>query len=317
MAAGLAAAVLFLPLNGAAADPRPTVAQARERLTKLNDEADKVVDKYNLAGERLKKARKKHKELSADYERQSAGVDTMRERLVAVAVNRYRFGDVMGWPALAAENNPGSLLSGMAALDHLSSEQAQTMSAFEEATRSLRERRDKAKEALSEADQARSDLRKEKEKIEKLIVRQTGLLRRLGTYKRGNTRSAGQQYTGAASGNALAALQFAYGQIGKPYRYGGTGPGSWDCSGLMQASWSSAGVTLPRTTWDQWSWGSSRRVPMDQIQPGDLLFSHGLGHVGMYAGGGKMVHAPQTGDVVKITPLDSYGRGRFVGAVRP
>ncbi|WP_433445397.1 C40 family peptidase [Nonomuraea sp. CA-141351] len=58
---------------------------------------------------------------------------------------------------------------------------------------------------------------------------------------------------------------------------------------MTQAAWRRAGVELPRTTWTQWGWGSDRRVPLDQLEPGDLLFSKGLGHMGMYAGNGKMV----------------------------
>ncbi|WP_433249503.1 C40 family peptidase [Streptosporangium sp. CA-135522] len=100
---------------------------------------------------------------------------------------------------------------------------------------------------------------------------------------------------------------------------GGEGPGSYDCSGLVQAAWRRAGLDLPRTTWEQWSWGASRRVPLDlnRLQPGDLLFSKGLGHMGMYAGGGKMVYAPPTGDIVKVVDLDDYWWGRLLGAVRP
>ncbi|MFG1694630.1 C40 family peptidase [Nonomuraea sp. NPDC049309] len=85
----------------------------------------------------------------------------------------------------------------------------------------------------------------------------------------------------------------------------------------MQAAWRAAGVNLPRTTYTQWAWGASRRVPLAAVQPGDLLFSKGLGHMGMYVGDGKMIHAPQTGDVVKVVTLDAYWRNRLVGAVRP
>jgi cell wall-associated NlpC family hydrolase len=113
------------------------------------------------------------------------------------------------------------------------------------------------------------------------------------------------------------ALQFAFGQVGKPYQWGGTGPASFDCSGFSQASWAKAGVHLPRTTYAQWAWGASRRVSLDALQPGDLLFSRGLGHMGMYVGGGKMIHAPRTGDVIKVVALDDYWRGRLLGAVRP
>ncbi|MDR8407676.1 C40 family peptidase [Nonomuraea sp. 3-1Str] len=97
----------------------------------------------------------------------------------------------------------------------------------------------------------------------------------------------------------------------------GTGPGSFDCSGLTQAAWRTAGVELPRTTYTQWAWGAGRRVSLDALQPGDLLFSKGLGHMGMYVGNGKMVHAPQTGDVIKVSDLDDYWRNRLLGAIRP
>jgi cell wall-associated NlpC family hydrolase len=191
--------------------------------------------------------------------------------------------------------------------------------AFEDATRALRLRHRQAKDALAEADRARDELAREKAEAKRLVDEQTRLLRRLGAFRTGDPDSAGMPYTGPATGDARKALQFAYAQIGKPYRWGGEGPGGYDCSGLTQAAWRAAGVSLPRTTWEQWSWGASRRVPLDlnRLQPGDLLFSRGLGHMGMYAGGGKMVHAPRTGDVIKVVPLEGYWWGRLLGAVRP
>ncbi|MFC7587587.1 C40 family peptidase [Nonomuraea antimicrobica] len=75
-------------------------------------------------------------------------------------------------------------------------------------------------------------------------------------------------------------------------------------------------MTLPRTTWQQWAWGANRKVDLDDLQPGDLIFSEGLGHVSIYAGNGDIVHAPQTGDVVKVVKLSAYGRN-LVGAIRP
>ncbi|MFF0306034.1 NlpC/P60 family protein [Streptosporangium sp. NPDC004379] len=313
MAAGLALALLLVPVGGATADPQPTLAQAKRKLAKLNDEADKIVEKYNQAGEKWKKARKKYETLNGDLSKQTAKVAGLREELVTMAVSSYQYGSVTGWEGLINQSDPGSLLSSMAAADQMAASRARYLNAFDEATKTLRDNRDRAKTALSEADKTRDELAGEKAKVEKLVKAQTRLLDRLGTYQRGNPNGTGIKYNGPASGNARAALAFAYAQIGKPYRYGATGPGSWDCSGLVQASWRSGGVSLPRTTWEQWSWGASRRVPVSSLQPGDLVFSSGLGHVGIYVGGGKMVHAPQTGDVVKIAPL----RSALVGAVRP
>ncbi|WP_346433713.1 NlpC/P60 family protein [Nonomuraea composti] len=297
------------------ADPSP--ARARARLVKLNERADQLVERYNQATETYRAARKKHQALDGELagkERQVAG---LREELAAIAVHDYQFGPSMGWQHIAVGGRPEAMLNGMAALDQMARDRAAKIQAFEEATKGLRERRDQARTALEAAARARDDVRGKQEEVERLVKEQTRLLRRLGAYRNGNPRSTGIAYTGPATGNAREALQFAFAQVGKPYRYGGTGPDSFDCSGLTQAAWRAAGVRLPRTTYTQWAWGAARRVPLDQLQPGDLLFSKGLGHMGMYAGGGRMVHAPQTGDVVKVVDLDDYWRGRLAGAIRP
>ncbi|GAA4929124.1 cell wall-associated NlpC family hydrolase [Nonomuraea thailandensis] len=314
-ATALAMTVAVVVPGAAWADPSP--AQVRARLVKLNERADQLVERYNQATEAYRKARKKHQTLETELAAKDEQVAGLREELAAIAVHNYQFGPSQGWQRLAFGGPPEAMLSGMAALDQMARDRAAKIRAFEEATRGLRERRDRAGAALEEAEQARDAVRGKQEEVDDLVDQQTKLLRRLGAYQSGNPRSTGIRYTGPASGNAREALQFAFAQVGKPYRYGGTGPASFDCSGLTQAAWRAAGVTLPRTTYTQWAWGAGRRVPLDQVQPGDLLFSKGLGHMGMYAGGGKMVHAPQTGDVIKVVDLDDYWRGRLVGAVRP
>lgn len=316
-AAGLAV-IALLPLNGAAAEPQPTISQAKARLKKLNDLAGKVVDRYNLANERWKKAKKDYDRLNKDYTQQQKTVVLLRGDLVQVAVSSYQLGGMSG-ERLVSSDDPGSILSSMALIDYMAADRAESLRAFEAANRALKAKHGKAKAALADADKARDTLAKEKTKAERMVAEQTRLLRRLGAFRVGDPNSPGIPYTGPASGNARPVLEFAYKQIGKPYRWGATGPGSYDCSGFSQAAWRQAGVELPRTTYEQWSWGADRRVPLDlnQLQPGDLLFSKGLGHMGIYAGDGKMVHAPQTGDVIKVVNLDGYWWGRLLGAVRP
>ncbi|WP_433380914.1 NlpC/P60 family protein [Streptosporangium sp. CA-115845] len=319
MATGLVIAVLLSPLDGAIAEPQPTIAQARAKLAKLNDQAGKVVDRYNLANERWKKAKKHYDELNKVYGRQRESVDALRRNLVTVAVSTYQVGGLSGGAGLISSQDPRSLLSSLAAVDQISAGHAESLRAFDAATQALRAQHGKAKDALTKSDKARDTLAKEKATTKRLIAEQTKLLRRLGAFRAGDPDSTGITYKGPASGNARTALQFAYAQIGKPYQWGGEGPGSYDCSGLAQTAWRNAGVSIPRTTWEQWSWGAGRRVPLDvnRLQPGDLLFSKGLGHMGMYAGNGKMVHAPRTGDIVKEVELDDYWWGRLLGAVRP
>lgn len=108
------------------------------------------------------------------------------------------------------------------------------------------------------------------------------------------------------NGRAATAVSAALSRLGTPYRWGGTTPAGFDCSGLMLWSWAQAGVGLPRTSRAQRSY--TQRISAAQLQPGDLVFSgNPVSHVGMYIGGGQMVHSPHTGDVVKISPLRSGG----------
>ncbi|MFE1259676.1 NlpC/P60 family protein [Streptomyces albogriseolus] len=115
---------------------------------------------------------------------------------------------------------------------------------------------------------------------------------------------------------AEKALAFARAQIGKPYVWGATGPGSYDCSGLTQAAWKAAGVSLPRTTYDQVNAGTT--VPVSQAQPGDLVFFYDdVTHVGIYIGNGMMIHAPKPGTYVREESIYYDGDSAIHSIVRP
>jgi len=102
--------------------------------------------------------------------------------------------------------------------------------------------------------------------------------------------------------------------LGTPYVWGGASPGGFDCSGLVVYVFSQVGVSLPHSSYAQY--GAGVPVSYDQLQPGDLVFFYGLGHVGIYVGGGNFIHAPHTGDVVKISSLSGSYTSSYVGARR-
>ncbi len=122
-------------------------------------------------------------------------------------------------------------------------------------------------------------------------------------------------YTGPTSTQAEKAVAFAYAQLGKPYQWGATGPGSYDCSGLAQAAWGAAGVSIPRTTYEQWA--ALPHVATSAIAPGDLLYLDGIGHVVIYVGNGYIIDAPQTGLDVEKVQLAGWYAATLVGAARP
>jgi cell wall-associated NlpC family hydrolase len=107
----------------------------------------------------------------------------------------------------------------------------------------------------------------------------------------------------------------AMSELGKPYVYATAGPDTFDCSGLVVYAYAAMGVSLPHSSYALWNAGVF--VSQDQLEPGDLVFFDGLGHVGIYIGGGQFIHAPHTGDVVKISSLnDGWYASSYVGARR-
>ena len=135
-----------------------------------------------------------------------------------------------------------------------------------------------------------------------------------GSEDSGDSDSSDDGATAPSSGKGAQVVAFAKNQLGKPYSFGSTGPGSFDCSGLTSAAWASAGVQLSRTSQSQFSDGTA--VSRDQLQPGDLVFfySQSPSHVGIYVGNGTMIHAPRPGRVVEYSKI-SYMP--FSGARRP
>jgi peptidoglycan DL-endopeptidase CwlO len=115
------------------------------------------------------------------------------------------------------------------------------------------------------------------------------------------------------AGNSAVSVAMSF--LGVPYVWGGASPSGFDCSGLVMYAYAAVGIQLPHSSYAQWNYGVP--VPYDQLEPGDLVFFDGLGHVGMYIGGGEYVNAPHTGDVVRVASLSSsWAASSYVGARR-
>lgn len=135
-------------------------------------------------------------------------------------------------------------------------------------------------------------------------------LKKVRAYDKYRTREASQR------DRAREAIAFARKQLGKPYRWGAEGPNRYDCSGLTMAAWRKAGVKIPRVTYAQYR-KVRRKVKLKDLKPGDLVFFRGRGHVGIYVGRGRYLHAPHAGAKVRIDKLTARRKRQFAGAVRP
>ncbi|MCU7820546.1 C40 family peptidase [Kitasatospora sp. DSM 101779] len=316
-----AGSALLASAGGAHAEPKADLATVKAQVDDLNEQAEASTEKYNKFKEEQQRLRKDANQLQDQVAAAQEKMAGLRERLSAVAADEYRSGNVDPTVALMLSADPTNYLQRASAQDIAASSQADLLRLLQDQQRRLDQRRAEATAVLARLDETDRALAGEKKQVQAKLGEATRLLNTLSVADRDKVNaqdprssrdSARETYTGPASGRAAAALQFAYAQIGKPYEWGATGPGSFDCSGLTGAAWRAGGVSLPRVSQDQWNAG--QHVAKSDLQPGDLVFFSNLQHVGIYIGGGKMIHAPRTGKNVEILPIDYMP---YVGAVRP
>jgi cell wall-associated NlpC family hydrolase len=242
------------------------------------------------------------------------------------------------YQSVASGNISGTIDALGVAQAHLASQQSQLQSAQDEAQAALTQAADARQAAQATVADQQATLARVKGRIGTLVAQRqaaqlaashAAFLARVASASANATPRAGSPSRGSdpsrptrpvlpnlpAAGGAATALAAAESQIGVPYRWGAESPGGgFDCSGLIQWAWRQAGVDLPRTAAAQY--GAIAHVPLSDLQPGDLLFwgFGGISHVGMYVGGGEIVNAPQTGELVRI---EAIWNGGLVGAGRP
>jgi cell wall-associated NlpC family hydrolase len=304
------AASFVVPATAAHADPE---AEARKKLTKLNEQVDQQVEKYNQVREQWKVAKKKYKATQEAGKDELATYNELQAKVSQMAADAYKAGDTGGAAGFAA-GDPQAVLDQAAVFAHLTRNRTSELSQFLGSAQRLRREQAQAKAAYDEVDKKAKEIKARKAELDKQVAKQKRLVARYDPTP--SSGGIGGTYTGPASGSARAALDFAFAQKGKPYSYGATGPGSYDCSGLTMKAWAAAGVNITRTTNSQYA--ATKRVAKSDLQPGDLVFFSGLGHVGLYIGGGQMIHAPSSGKTVTVVSINSsYYSANYYGAGRP
>ena len=305
------------------ADPQPTPSQVKAQVDRLYEEAEAATERYNGAKEKAEEAQRSLDELRDETARRTERLGSARTALGSLAATQYRGGGLGPAVQLATADDPEEYLDRASFLARAGDRNAIRISAVRHQLDEIAGLRERAAGRLADLRARQGELAESKAQIEGKLSAARKLLARLTAEERAayEAQSGGGSHAGSGSSPAPAAtarhapapapadgsraaraVAYAYGAIGKPYVWGATGPGSFDCSGLTQAAWRSAGVTLPRTTYTQINAG--RRVSHDQLAPGDLVFFYsGVTHVGMYVGNGQMIHAPRPGSTVRLDRL--------------
>ena len=315
----------FAAHGGAAgAVPRPTISQVQAEVNTLQAKIDKIGQEYLQVSARVSAARGRLAAVRSQAGRDEAQFSAAQKKLALVVVAAYEGSAQTSAAGLLTSGDPAVVLSRASLLEQLAkNQQAQAAQLLARAQQVSQVRQELQRTEYGIAT-LQTQLAGQKAKLAKLLAGKQATLDSLTAAQQqqvaANAVGAGGTttavYTGPTNTQAGQAVAFAYAQLGKPYQWGATGPGSYDCSGLVQAAWASAGVSIPRVTYDQWA--ALPHVSASSIQPGDLLFYEGEGHVAMYVGDGYMIDAPQTGlDVEKIPMNTGWYAQNFDGAVRP
>ncbi|MBL1081422.1 C40 family peptidase [Streptomyces actinomycinicus] len=328
----LAGAATAAGFDGTAhAEPQLTQAQVKAKVDSLYRDAETATEKYNGAKEEADATQRRLTGLQDETARKQAKLNSAREALGSLAAAQYRDGGIDPAWQLALSSDPDRYLDGAAFAERAGDRQAAAVSRVRDQLREIERLRGAARIELKSLRARQAELSRQKKTVtgkldeaRRLLARLTPRQRTAVTGPGGTTGHTSRSAAGpreplpqpgsapAPTGRAAAAVAYAYGKLGSPYVWGATGPNAFDCSGLVQAAYRSAGISLPRTSYAQINAG--HRVSRSELQPGDLVFFYsGISHVGIYVGNGQMIHAPNPSAPVRVAPIDQMP---FAGATR-
>ncbi len=333
-----------LPLAGPAV-PAPQIeskeAEAREvlaQIQELDSSLELVIDSYNSAQVELDQivAAQKLNEKRLEIARSNLGAaeGTLEARLVQL----YQNGSPDLVEIILGSSSLDEILDGIDTATRVSDQDSQILDEVRKFREEIKQREAELEEARGKQEQVVAERAAKRQEIEATLAQRQQLLasikdqiaelkaeerRRQDRLEAAAQARISSQSGGGGGGGGGPVPSSQYGGVvgvamqylGIPYQWGGESPSTgFDCSGFTYYVFSRVGVSLPRTVSAQYGVGVS--VSRSQLEPGDLVFFNGLGHVGLYIGGNQFIHSPHTGDVVKISSITGYYSSNWVGARR-
>jgi len=325
---GTSLVILLSIIQAPTSQAAQTLAQVQAQVIRYEEEATSAAEGAQEAKVKLNSLTRSLAGIQAQAEIQAKTVDAISKTLGAIAIDQYKSGTISQSLELLFSSDPSLYLSSAGSLEAITRQKGIQLRKFQSAEQKLnatsltvsdrlaqvkalqKKLAEKSALATAKLAQAESILAKLKKEDRERLAR---LAQEREDADQASSLQAAKSAAGV-SGRAGLALKFALKQIGDRYVFGADGMVYWDCSGLTMRAYQTAGVSLPHSSAAQSRMGKS--IPFSQKKPGDLMFfGRPVSHVGIYLGGGKMVHAPRSGSRVKVATTD-MGRKRLVAIRR-
>jgi cell wall-associated NlpC family hydrolase len=309
--ASLSLAAILAPAVDAYADPTP--GQIEAQIDAAWNKLEPLIEDYNDVHTKLQKQQQAVQKLAEQIRPLQLQVDLAMSKTSAIAVEYYKGGNASVLNAMLSDGSPAQMADRLSMLDQMARVQQAEVANVTDLKAQLETKKKPLDDALAALKKQDADLAARKKAIDKEIERLNGL--RLKAY--GQTDGIGSWRPVACpqvdpGGKAGIVANYVCHKIGSPYLWAAAGPDKFDCSGLALAAWAQVGVYLPHNAYQQYK--TVPAVSEANLRPGDLVFYYSdVHHMAVYVGNGWVVHAPQTGDHVRMrrlhdAPVKGYGR---------
>jgi peptidoglycan DL-endopeptidase CwlO len=290
----------------------PSLTSIQKQIRDRSAALEKIVEQYDGVNTTLAKNQATSAALQKQMGPTLAQLDKARQQVVSIAAEAYMdAGSMSTMNAFINSSSTQDLAANMAMLHQVASTQRDQIVTYQKLTATYSVQKTKLDALIAAENAQKASLAKQKATINTQLAALYKL--RTAAYGRAQEASTAGSHPAAPylPGRGGKVVAFAYAQLGKPYVWAADGPGSYDCSGLVMAAYRSVGVSLPHNAAMQYH--SVSHISRSSLSPGDLVFYSNLGHVAIYIGNSKVIHAPQPGEDVKIASVDMmtpYGYGR-------
>ncbi|MGY1752789.1 C40 family peptidase [Blastococcus sp. SYSU D01042] len=329
-----AAGILLATAPASAAPANPsTAAEAAELVAARGHDLEALSEQFNEAREVLRSQQAAAEAAQVELDRSTAVLAQAQQSVRGIARSAYTGSGLNSFQALMISDSADDFVNRMSTLQMVAGHQGEVLGVAAEASAAAATAQAQVQAAVAEAQRQYDAVAAQQADLEAQIAEYRAIHDRLSAEEQRAVAAAAAaahaprasraertEPLAAASAPVVAdgaaaqvAIDTAMAQRGKPYVWAAGGPGSFDCSGLTQYAFRAAGISLPHSSRMQSQMGQA--VARADLQPGDLVFFYSpVSHVGIYIGNGQMVHAPTSGDVVKVAPVDAVGG--YAGARR-